>query len=146
MADRPTEAHGGSVTCPGYCCAALSIPETIEEIRADVDDPDSATVADMLIPLTHRQAVARAKKFGAPRGVVTKYPNGPKSQWYTCRHWDEATMLCTIWERRPEMCRGYPYGGTCRSGCGYRTPPDELARWVEFERNVEASRAAAKPV
>jgi Fe-S-cluster containining protein len=131
-----------AVTCPGHCCAALCIPETIDDIRADVHDPDAQMIADMLIPLTHRQAVARAKKFGAPPGTVTRYPSGPKSRWYTCRHWDEETRLCTVWENRPEMCRGYPYDHSCRSGCSYRTPPDELARWVAFERRVEASRSA----
>jgi Fe-S-cluster containining protein len=45
---------------------------------------------------------------------------------YTCRHFDAAAGLCTVYERRPAMCRDYPGygtpGRTCEH-CGYVSEP-----------------------
>lgn len=37
---------------------------------------------------------------------------------FTCKHWDGATRLCTIYERRPQMCRDYPEPGKVCRFCG----------------------------
>lgn len=37
---------------------------------------------------------------------------------FACRHFDTKTRNCTIYERRPWMCKAYPYGKPCtRPGC-----------------------------
>lgn len=40
---------------------------------------------------------------------------------FTCKYFDSAAGLCTVYERRPGMCRDYPAyepEGKCRS-CGF---------------------------
>lgn len=33
---------------------------------------------------------------------------------YTCKHFDKKTSNCTIYECRPNVCLGYPYGEVCK--------------------------------
>jgi Fe-S-cluster containining protein len=124
-------------TCPGHCCAVLRLRDSLETLRAE-DDPESQQIADMVIPLTHRQAVARSRKFGSTC-VIKATPAGPNSGWYACRNWDEETRLCTIYEDRPSMCRDYPYDRECRHGCGYRSPPEVVREWAEWRQTQAAA-------
>lgn len=100
-----------SRTCDGRCCAVFplhkDIPDALDE---NVDRwKDGAFIRDMLIPLTRRQAVARARRFGyeLPWTRLTGH------RYFTCRHWDEETGLCAVYAERPAMCRDYPYGRPC---------------------------------
>ena len=94
------------------------LPKDVHE-RADVYR-DGRFISDMVIPLTRRQAVARWRKFVS---TETPLPRLPKDRaTFTCRHWDENTRLCTVYEERPLMCRAYPYGGACSAGCSYQVP------------------------
>lgn len=68
-------------------------------------------VAPMLIFLrqdrSHRSSHYRGWHKGTPSGAA-------EHEWhYTCRHLDPASGLCSIYDRRPEMCRAYPYGRLC---------------------------------
>lgn len=65
--------------------------------QADLKDADM--VADMLVPLRDGDAVLH----------------------FTCRHWDPASRLCTVYDRRPRMCRDYPHARMCDHGCGFYT-------------------------
>jgi Fe-S-cluster containining protein len=39
--------------------------------------------------------------------------DGP-GDWFTCRNWDQETMLCRIYDSRPPyLCGAYPYTSTC---------------------------------
>lgn len=71
---------------------------------------DGATIAAMLVPLTRDEGRARHERFiGGP----WRHEHRPELHLYTCRHWDVDTRLCTIYERRPEMCRDFPYEAGC---------------------------------
>lgn len=72
---------------------------------------DGPYIADMLVPLTHDEAEARAKRFSVA-------PPDKDTQFYSCRHWNEDTRLCMAYESRPGMCRKYPYDRACNFGCG----------------------------
>jgi Fe-S-cluster containining protein len=91
---------------------------------------DGEMIADMVIPLTLDQANERLERFGAGR----EYEPAAEGHVYTCRHFDDETRLCTIYERRPEMCRDYPYAqdGGCEYDCGYCSPPPVVAKWTLF--------------
>jgi Fe-S-cluster containining protein len=39
---------------------------------------------------------------------------------FTCKYWDKETQLCTIYERRPNMCRNFPEKGEECDFCGWR--------------------------
>jgi len=113
----------------------LPITWTDEEF-AEGTDPDDKTVRDMVIPLTHRQAVARARKFGVPI-TIRKHLKGPMTRWYACRHWDEETRLCSIYDRRPMICRDFPYGDPCRYGCSCTVAPDVAAKWAAWRVELD---------
>lgn len=81
----------------GACCQGFTVSATREEVMAMKADPlhfmDGLIIAYMLIP----------REDGN----------------YDCTHFNPTTGRCTIYERRPAMCREYPYrGGSCkREGC-----------------------------
>lgn len=89
---------------------------------------DGEVIADMVIPLSIAQANERLERFGSDR----EYLPDCEGHVYTCRHFDEGTRLCAIYEQRPEMCRDYPYGndGGCEYECGYRAPPSIRGKWA----------------
>lgn len=113
--------------CAGKCCALLCLSVELAALRR-LRTRDAAFVADMLVPLDLEQAEARALEFGVMRegGRLV-----PMERHFMCRHWDEATGLCSVYAHRPEMCRRFPAGGSCGyEGCGYRPPPPPARRTV----------------
>jgi Fe-S-cluster containining protein len=89
---------------------------------------DGEVIAEMVVPLSVSEANERLERFGSDR----EYTSESEGHVYTCRHFDDETRLCTIYERRPEMCRDYPYGhnGGCEYECGYRAPVDVVGKWT----------------
>lgn len=129
-------------TCNGGCCAIFPMPKgAIENLELGGNgERDSPFILDMLVPLTKRQAVARAKRFGLVE-TVRRWFSGDET-WeggktfteaydlYTCRHWDEDTRLCTAYANRPDMCREYPYERECdHADCCYQASKKTRARW-----------------
>lgn len=119
-------------TCPGHCCAAFTLPRPLEEYQADPERIDDGEyVADMLIPLTREDALARAGRFGfvdSRMGAAASSDSGDY-HWFTCRHWDEDTRLCTAYSERPRLCRDYPYDWDCSHGCEYLAPEPTRLAW-----------------
>lgn len=110
-----TSAAISSNPCGGACCRRFFVhahtPEQIRvkyewavaQIAAGEDNArswDEVTIHEMLVPLDVTESGA---------------------QPYTCRHFDEPTGLCTIYERRPLMCATYPNDQACNS-CGFSNP------------------------
>jgi Fe-S-cluster containining protein len=105
----------------------LELPhDRVDEIRGTMRDGDQ--IADMVVPLSLAEANERLERFGADR----MYEPDAEGHLYTCRHFDDATRLCTIYEQRPEMCRDYPYacGGGCEYECGYESAPEVVGKWM----------------
>jgi Fe-S-cluster containining protein len=110
-------------TCGGGCCAVFWLPKEVPD-----NIYDAAFIRDMRIELTAEQAQERWAKFVGDGRVLP--PAEPERPWYTCRHWDEDTRLCTVYEQRPMLCRDYPYGRPCSHGCDYQiAEPEVLARY-----------------
>jgi Fe-S-cluster containining protein len=117
------------VTCPGHCCVAFYLPTPHDRVAEMADEmKDGEMIADMVIPLTLSEANERLERFGAGR----EYEPASEGHVYTCRHFDDETRLCTIYEQRPEMCRDYPYAqaGGCEYECGYCAPAPVVAKWT----------------
>jgi Fe-S-cluster containining protein len=104
--------------CDGRCCSVFFFPRTPREIAEKIEQDgafngnDGRMVQDMLVPLTTEEANARAERFGVPAKMISK------DHMFTCRHWDEDTRLCTVYEHRPDLCRDFPYGKACPNDCG----------------------------
>ncbi len=114
--------------CTGLCCAVLTLNDDLlvhpERYR------QGGFIVNMVVPLSHEAAAERAREFGAD-GVA---PHLDGRDLFKCRHWDEQTRFCTVYERRPDMCRLYPYAEPDGSPkpCGWcgALYPDEAAEWV----------------
>lgn len=114
--------------CTGQCCAVFYVPWHKDELAATTPiDPDDVTLKQMLIPLTRREVRARRAKFGISPTTLGEDTEG---HWYKCRHWDEDTRLCTIYDSRPTMCRDFPYARKCDYGCDYRPPPSIIQQYI----------------
>lgn len=111
-------------SCDGRCCAVFHWPSKPSEMRARVEantpgdlevgattgitnGPDDLMIADMLVPLTIHEAADRADRFGINKKLL------PAENLYTCRHWNEETRECGVYDARPVMCASYPYGKKC---------------------------------
>jgi Fe-S-cluster containining protein len=80
--------------CTGECCRRFhlyiekGIPATLEQVKAADHHPENLA----LIPLLRRIN---------------------QSRYFRCTAWDPETRLCTIYERRPKLCREFPYRDPC---------------------------------
>lgn len=118
--------------CDGRCCERFFFPLTPEDLatkagcieRGEETYKDGAeeflTIANMLIYL---------EPDDKPNEET-----GDLGAWYTCKNWDTETRRCMIYETRPMMCRGYPYGKECTS-CGSTCGTTE--DWYEKEKAIK---------
>ena len=103
-----------SERCTGHCCRVFHLPYSPEEMEAKKSTiQDGEFIADMIILL----------------GKGKSWPDCPSSElggesyFYTCKHFDGTN--CTAYEKRPNMCRLYPYGNACKyEGCTMKETPD----------------------
>ena len=89
--------------CSGHCCKRFHLKESVlDSITKTYDGPwDGDIIVDMLI-------------------LLEWYDDDRGGGAFTCRHFDTETNNCQIYDRRPGMCRNYPYGEECSfEGCTY---------------------------
>lgn len=123
------------MSCDGRCCAVFMFPSSPSELRArweGVAEParpqhrhDDLYIAEMLRPLTVEEAEARLEEFNIE-------PIDTKKPLYTCRHWDGESRLCLAYDERPMMCQDYPYDKECQHGCGQKSLPHIVTKWLAF--------------
>lgn len=116
--------------CTGKCCAMFVYSCSKEELLAHPDEHrDGQQIGDMLQPLTLVEALERAERFDFDTSTWTALAKdtlegrlqAQPPALYTCKHWDEDTRLCGIYEDRPAMCRAFPYGKPCEHGCACKS-------------------------
>lgn len=109
--------------CTGRCCRDFFLPFTPESLRAAAARAQEERLAELPLapgvtdlpssPQSHR---AELEQIAAM--VVPFRPAGPDSSRgyrYSCVNLDEDGD-CAIYDRRPDMCRNYPYGHRCDFG------------------------------
>lgn len=118
--------EGCSKRCGGHCCRRFRFgrDSSMKQIWEEYDralksgNPtrdDIHIVAPMLIPLGRSNVNGNGKV------------DGEAAYWYSCKHLDTETGLCTIYEHRPRVCRihGDVDGGfaACQyDACGAKQP------------------------
>jgi Fe-S-cluster containining protein len=135
--------------CDGTCCVAFTLSKHPGELVMGpaIDDPGSVvetfTLLGMLEPLTVEQARGRRARLGGHE----PNPRATDGEYFSCRHWDETTRLCSIYARRPWMCRWYPNSGQCDLGdcdCGGACTQQQVGRlhtrYCVGERELERHR------
>lgn len=137
--------------CTGKCCVVFNYSCGIPTLqrRADYGDAESQFLVDMLIELSPDEAYERATRFDiAPRNEALDLRDWcDRAPVYTCRHWDEETGLCGVYEDRPRMCRDFPYGRRCDydCNCSFIADPDVFNSYAaaSVRRAVEKAEEAA---
>lgn len=103
------------MNCTGRCCAVFALPRNAPKLLRDgANGDDGAFILDMIVPLTPTRARSRLRRLGYDDNLA---PIDGK-RFFTCRHWDEDTRRCGVYDKRPKMCSGYPYGVPCEHDCG----------------------------
>lgn len=117
--------------CTGHCCKNFSLPVSPEELRDKyrqwlgaqgnkpgvismsgalepygVWDPDIHIIAPMVVYLGRGAPIPR---------YINSHEKGSDVHRYRCKHWNQKTGDCTIYDIRPQMCRTYPG----MAGCNY---------------------------
>jgi Fe-S-cluster containining protein len=108
-------------TCNGQCCVAFPLSGPLWRVKSMHRD------ADGFFKISKEEAAARHREVGVFRGSPDDAYSG--QDYHTCSHLDPETRLCRIYERRPDICSGYPYGTGC-AYCDYELTPMELALYV----------------
>jgi Fe-S-cluster containining protein len=90
------------VACPGYCCFDLG------PIRSG----DQHVTLEYLHELA-KDPQERGVRFFLERMMIPLGKDENGADHFSCNFFDTEKRLCTIYERRPNMCRGFPYGGAC---------------------------------
>jgi len=91
----------------------LQIASMVRPLGPSFERTDAADLAPCAKGMRSRWEAARGRPL--PLVVWTRH-------WYTCRHWDEATGDCGIYETRPLMCRNH--------GVTYRCDTPQCTRRV----------------
>jgi Fe-S-cluster containining protein len=135
-------------SCNGQCCRRFFLPISPEELKAEAAKEKShyqevKFIADMVIFL----GTSELDVNGDPLADRPFFPRNDEGKaighYYTCKHHDSNTGLCTIYDRRPEMCRRYPYGRKCEyRGCEFDGPetrpdPELLAKLDAIKQEPE---------
>lgn len=105
--DRPSTwklyRDGFCKGCHGSCCTMPVEVELNDLIRLGVVDQDEASGSI-------RKVASRLKK----EGLITSYRQGTDLFMLTqkanldCYYLDSKTRLCTVYEKRPQVCRSFP--------------------------------------
>jgi Fe-S-cluster containining protein len=96
------------VICPrpcGKCCEIFNINGTKKKLlnHYKKDSDDYAVIKEhfKVVPFE------KVRAYFAPKYIAKL----KQYTWFTCTALDKDTKLCKVWNRRPELCRGYPLYG-----------------------------------
>lgn len=89
--------------CPAYCCSYDHIIVTDRDVRR----------LGKRFSLTPAEAEARFTKLIPSYGRVLRHRRDTV-YWSTCQFLHPTERRCTVYEHRPEVCRGYPDSRRCR--------------------------------
>lgn len=92
--------------CGGHCCRAFFLPFSPEELKEKQDQLEDGP---QIVAMVRHLGQFKTPPINRAHPVEQDHGGG---HWYTCANLTEEG-LCGIYEDRPRMCRGYPYGASC---------------------------------
>lgn len=115
--------------CGGYCCERFHFRtnDTPEQLKEWVSGPGALEA--------NKQVVEMVVYLGEST-LDADGEEGPSRHWYTCKHFNRETRLCTIYETRPAMCRNYntkPWNSCGLKKCKALRPEHEPKSYPKLE-------------
>lgn len=103
-------------TCTGTCCSLPVEARLSDLVRMEVVDPFEAEVE------APKQIAKRLKKAGIIQHFNFKESKFTLAQRANndCNYLDQKTRLCTIYDKRPDICRNHPRIGPRPGFCAYK--------------------------
>lgn len=100
--------------CSGHCCQNITIKGlSKDDLRAAylawLNDATTFMSSQGVMPVMQDIFILYPMLFPVGMDADGKHV-------FSCKHFDEKTRLCTIYEIRPTMCRRYPNNNPCRIG------------------------------
>ncbi|HEX2868669.1 MAG TPA: YkgJ family cysteine cluster protein [Ignavibacteriales bacterium] len=122
--------------CKGHCCRAFTLGYTPEQLQSKFQEEIRQMRRAMKFYKDRRKLIKdyldrdiykvyhMVEYIGSFAFDVSGNLLREEVQWYTCKHFNKETGDCMNYERRPEMCKGFPYWGHYSSdrmvSCPYR--------------------------
>lgn len=153
-----------SSRCTGHCCTALYLPFSPEQLRDSYErwrwsgtplykgglTPESTSiytdiylVAPMLTYLGFLKKTPLKSVNPTDDELLGKSVGG---HYYSCKHFDHKKKICTIYEIRPQMCQGYPYGRKCNyAGCTWKSHKAKKETRAELDKRLRDLQDPGKP-
>lgn len=97
--------------CSGHCCKAFRLSLPVEQLWQS-RNAERQFVADMVVPLG---------RFASGERLPDGEDARESGDYFTCRHFDEETGDCLVYNVRPQMCRDLGVTVQCnKKGCTLR--------------------------
>lgn len=104
----------------GQCCevVALSYRQTqadILKLRGEIPEDEAKWAKECLVPMSRRvvkelQPDLLHLMVPPPHMVNARLRAGTVIPfYYSCKNWDSETKMCTDYENRPNLCKGFPW-------------------------------------
>ena len=117
----------------GACCepyAMMYSPADIDRLAARIDPDELAFMREHLTPMKRRDGRRMAPWNSGFTEFVDAdgHPQLIASHYYKCDRYDPVAKVCTDYDNRPDVCRGFPWYGRgpdpsrlLPPTCSYRT-------------------------
>ncbi len=117
--------------CTGHCCENFSLPWDQAGIDKALADTLAGTKVWQDIEFVHDMVIFIGPIEESHLVNLENADNGQKFWAWTCRHYDRENRICTVYDKRPQMCRKHGVDYPCATnGCtfkGARRDPELLA-------------------
>lgn len=130
--------------CCGRCCERFTLPLSPLELNSEYRKAAAFSRGERV-----KGKVIKDIEFWTPHliylGIHPFDPADgkrvyPPKHHYTCALFDRDHRLCRAYEHRPQACRDYPYGLSCRyDGCTLPDPGEELGVEEDLHATCDAT-------
>ncbi len=104
--------------CTGHCCEKFQLPWNQKGLDKALEDTLHGTMVWQDMEFVHDMVI-----FIGPteESLIENLENTDSGQqfWdWTCRHFDKENRICTVYDKRPQMCRKHGVDYPCATqGC-----------------------------
>lgn len=126
--------------CPGFCCEGFTMSVSMED-RQLMIDAQTAGLDHWIDSKGHRHNGWYVDDYVSPQFIqdmlILTGEEWGGSPLHSCKHFDKEKRLCTIYDRRPGLCRIFPFAGHpcdfAHKGCTFQNKEEVRPMITDFE-------------